>query len=398
MKKSLLSNGITLLVEKRPANTANVLVTVKTGSNFESPKEKGVSHFVEHILFEGTKTRSAIEITRAIEGIGGEIGAFTTNEEICFYVRVLPRHLATALDVLSDILKNPSFVDIEKERKIILSEIRMKHDEPRFFQWELFMKTLFPNHPVGSPISGTLDTVASITKEMIVDYYKKNFIANNMIVAYVGPNKGAEPLIKKFFSGLVPARKSLRKAFVFPARKNRSSTVLRNMSQSYLMFGFRTVARSNKDSYALDVVRSLLGRGLSGRLVHEIRTKRALAYEVGCHHESDKKYGFFAVYLNTDKKSLPKCLQIIRQEIRGLNNISPSELTEAKNFLEGEFVMETEDPQRYAVAISLWEYFGLGTGLKAYVANIGRVRIADVKRVARKYLGKGYSLALVKQK
>ena len=174
MHKYTLKNGLTLLFEKRATKTTAVEVTVKTGSNNESKKINGISHFIEHMLFEGTKTRkSSREIANEIEKLGGELNAYTSNERTAFFAKVLNKHFDKALEILSDIIKNPLFdkKNIEKERKVILKEINLVTDEPRFHQWILFQKTLFKKHPSKNPTYGTVEAVKTITKKDLLNYY-----------------------------------------------------------------------------------------------------------------------------------------------------------------------------------------------------------------------------------
>ncbi|MFH1511672.1 MAG: pitrilysin family protein, partial [Candidatus Woesearchaeota archaeon] len=213
MKKIVLTNGLPVLLSYRNSRTAALLVCVNVGSAFDS--KPGISHFVEHMVFEGTKSRTAFEITNSIEGIGGEISAYTSVERTCFYVKVLPKHLAAAVDVLLDIMMNPVFgaAAIDKECKVILSEIKLKHDEPRFYQWELFMRSLFKDHPVGRPIIGNSKSVGSVCRKDLVGFFRRFYVASNMRLAYVGPkvDKG----LFNSFSGIAAGKS--HKSFPDPA-------------------------------------------------------------------------------------------------------------------------------------------------------------------------------------
>jgi predicted Zn-dependent peptidase len=397
MNKLVLSNGLTVINAKKPAKTCSLVILVRTGSNFEQQEEKGVSHFIEHMLFEGTKKRSALDITRTIEGIGGEIGAYTTHDRTCFYVKGLPKHFDTALDVLHDIITSPVFrpKEIKKERQVILHEINMKLDEPRFLQWDLFLEAVFNKHPVSSPIIGTAETVAQLSRKQLIDYYHSHYVPGNITVAYAGPNTGVKAKITRKFSGL---RQRPVPLFAYPeASSNKRKIVRKNISQSYLILGFKTVPRKNKDSFALEVIRAILGRGLSGRVVNEIRTRRGYAYDVGCLHEASKDYGFFSVYLSTQKRNLKKSEEIIRRELNKLHTVTPREMEEAKNFLEGEYIMELEDVQKHAEASSFWDFCGLGTNIHSYVSSIQKVTKKDIIAVAEKHLTES-TLTILRQK
>jgi predicted Zn-dependent peptidase len=399
MRKRVLPNGLTVISAHSPSKTATLMVAVNTGSIFETIKENGITHFVEHMVFEGTKKRNALQITNEIEGIGGEIGAYTSNERTCFYIKVLPRHLDRALDVLFDIMHNPIFqkASIEKERKVIMDEINLKHDEPRFYQWELFMKTLFPSHPVSYPISGTEQSIKSVDRNRLLDYHRRYYVPNNMKVVYAGPkNTAIENRIEKVFWVMKSCRID-RPHIPFPKSAGKK-VVQRDVSQSYLVFGYQTVPRSNRDSYTLDVIRAIFGKGLSGRIVEEIRAKKGLAYEVGCQHEAGIDFGFFAVYLSTQRRNIRKCESIIRRHFARIGDLGAKELEEAKNYLEGEFVIEMEDNRKYADALAFWDYCCLNINLDDYLKHIRSVTKKDVVRVAKRYFSANPATAIIRQK
>jgi len=382
----MLSNGVTFVALDKDSPTSTIFVTIKVGSNNEVGREKGISHFLEHMVFEGTTTRSSFDISSAIEGLGGEIGAYTSNEETCFYITVADRHTRKAAEILFDVLANPVFDIklIEKERQVILSEIRQKHDEPRFYQWELFLRNLFPSHPAGSPISGTLGSVQSISRKILANYYEKYYSSGNAIVCFVGKSKSSRDIVENMFSKLRKGPQT--KIPNLSMAKNKPQVFVKKpMNQSYLVFGYQGVPRTHPDSYVLDIIRAVIGKGLSGRLVNDIRVDRGLAYEVGCQNDSGVSYGSFSIYLNTKTSDVATCLERINFHLDSLKDavVPKKELDEAKNFLEGELLMEIEESQKFAAAVSFWEYCGMGTDLKSYIRKIRSVTSHDVLRVAR---------------
>jgi len=400
MKKVVLNNGLTVIFEHRNTDTVGVEVCVNAGSNNEPQNLSGVSHFIEHLVFEGTKHRTAFQISNDIEGLGGEIGAFTSNERTCFYVKSLPKHFSKSLDVLADIIQNPTFSQksIEKERKVVLSEISMMHDQPRFYQWELFQKTLFKKHPARIPIIGTEKTVKAMTRKDIVKYHSRFYVANNIVLSIVGNVKNPIAIVKKKFSGLKQKELPAGHLEIEPPMESPVEAVeKRQIEQSYLVLGYKTVPRTHRDSYTLDVIRALLGKGLSGRLFTEIRTKRGLGYDVGVHHEVNAGYGFFAVYVSTEKNNVELCKSIILREFNKLSKLTKCELNDAKNFLEGEFLIENEDNQRLADTLAFWENAGNVYLVNSYLKNIRRVTAKDVAGVVKRYFTKNYALAVVSQ-
>lgn len=399
MQKFKLSNGLTVLVEKRPTLSLAIEVSVKVGSNYENPKIAGISHFIEHILFEGTKKRTAREIANGIEGIGGEINANTSNEKTSFYIRVLKKHFDVGLEVLADLIQNPAFNDlaIEKERKIILDEIDLIRDDPMIYQWILFQNKLFKKHPCKNPIYGDKEAIKAVTKKDILDFYKKYYVPNNTIITIVGDIK--DPITK------------VKNCFVFKKRKLKEKKRVaepgqhfieefaekREIEHSYLVLGYKVPERNNKESYVLDVIRAILGRGQSSRLFNEIRIKKGLGYLVGAHYESGTDYGFFGVYVSTDQKNVNEVKKIILDEIKKMENVEDKELVDAKKFIEGNFIIENEDVQNMASKIGYWEIIKDGGLISKYIKNIMEVSKKDIARVVKKYFKK-HTCIILEQK
>lgn len=397
MKRHKLENGLTVLTEKSNSKLTTVHITVKAGSVHEPKSLSGICHFIEHLVFDGTKKRTAMQISSEIEGIGGEISAYTSNEKTCFFVRAPNKHIKKAIDVLYDITANSTFTDefVEKERKIIISEIAMRKDQPRWHQFDMLLSALYKKHPAGRPIAGTVESVSRIKREDIVNFHRKYYLPNNMIVTVVGDTRNVLKLIKEKF---LFKKKDLRKAS-FPKEPKltsiRKKIEKRKMDQSYVSIGFHAVKKSDKDYYAMEVIRSIVGRPLSGRLFEEFRVKRALAYDVGAHLEEGIDFGFFMIYFSTQKKDVLKCRKLALDTLRNCHDISDKELRESKNFLEGEFLMTKEDSTNYAEEISEWEYAKKAEESKKFVSMIKKVTKEDIKRVIKKYLSGSYALAMI---
>ena len=403
MKKEVLKNKLTVVLVKKPTDSVAFMATAKIGSNYELNSQSGISHFVEHMLFEGTKSRpTALQIANEIESIGGEINAYTSTERTSFYVKVLGKHFDRGLDVISDIIQNPLFDSktIEKERRIILKEINMVTDEPRFHQWILFQKTLFKKHPTRNPTYGTVKTVKRMTRSDLVNYYKDHYKPNNIVLTVVGNlDKNAIQKIKNKLKDFKPGKiKKLKKIKEPKQTKPAKSIEKRKTLGSYMVFGYKAPAREDKDSYVLDVIRAILGRGQSGKIFDEIRNKRGLAYDVGAHYESAVDYGYIAVHVNTDKKNINKCIKIILAEFQKLKNITDKELKEAKDFLEGEFLLQNEDNFQFADQLGFWELVKDSRLMNEYIKKIKKVTKKDIINVVNKYLGKNYALAIIEQK
>jgi predicted Zn-dependent peptidase len=400
MKKIILKNGLTLLVDQRKTDTITVQATVKTGSNNETKGIHGISHFIEHMLFEGTKNRKEAKIiSNEIESLGGELNAYTSNERTCFYVKVPKKHFLKALDIVSDVLINPLFDNkaIEKERKIILKEINMVNDEPRFYQWILFQGKLFQKNHTKYPVYGFIQDVNKLNRKDILRYYEKYYVPNNTIISVSGDVKNIQ--IRDYFINFNKGRDISIKRIIEP--KLTKSIVVkekRKMLNSYLVLGYKTVSRLQKDSYVLDVIKAILGRGQSGRIFEEIRGKRGLAYEVGVHNEANNDYGFFSIYLNTDKTKVEVVKKIILEEMEKLKNhdLTEKELKEAKGYLEGQYILENEDTHDRADSLCFWESIKDANLAKGYLKEIRKVTMKDISKIAKKYFG-NYCLAMVEQ-
>ncbi|MFP4424707.1 MAG: M16 family metallopeptidase [Candidatus Woesearchaeota archaeon] len=395
MKEFSLENGIRVVFYPHEGQTTAVSVVVQTGSCNESSEEHGVAHFIEHMLFEGTKSRSAIQISSAVESKGGEIGAYTTYDRTCFYVKSLNKHLRESVDVLWDVLSNPVFSEksIEKEREVILSEISLRKDEPRYLQWDLLLGDLFKGYSLEHPIIGDKESVSNMTRKMLLDFYERNYKGSNLLITVVGSEEGLSA-VKEFASfpgGEITGCDSVEKV----SDEKSYVTVQRDISQSYLLLGYRTVPLYHEDSEALEVLRAILSRGMSGRLFDEIRNKRGLAYEVGAFHNPSTLYGFFVFSVCTQKKHIPTCLDIIGKELR--REIGSKELIDAKQFLEGEFIMENEDNQNLSENLAIWKQAGVVENFPEYCRRIKAVGIDDLKRVIDRYFSNGFSRVLVEE-
>ncbi|MBI2541544.1 insulinase family protein [Candidatus Woesearchaeota archaeon] len=402
MNKYMLKNGITLLFEKNNSKSVAVEVMFKFGSNFENKKTLGLAHFLEHMLFEGTKKRKdSREIANEIERFGGEFNAYTTGDRTAFFIKIINKRIDTALDILSDMVSSPVFDDkiIEKEKRVVLKEINMVTDDSRLHQWILFHKALFEKHPVKNPTYGTVHTVKSFGKGQVADYYRSHYIPNNMIISIVGNIANARKKAERYFGSLKPNNIVYRARVNEPLQKKGKKIVeKRENLNSYMVLGYKTVPRLHKDSYALDVIAAVLGRGQSGWIFDEIRNKRGLAYQAGVNDENESDYGTFAVYTSLDKKNIGKAKEIILQQFRRLETISSKDLEDAKTYVEGNHTLETEDNFSRADNLAMWESIKDAGLAESYLKKINKITINDVRRAAKKYLNDRYAMVVIEQK
>jgi predicted Zn-dependent peptidase len=400
MEKHKLRNGLNVYIERMPSKSVSIEICVKAGSVNENKKQSGISHFIEHMLFNGTKKRpSSHAISNEIEKLGGDFNAATSHERTVFYIKVPGKHIDVALDVLSDMLINPLFDEktTEKEKKIIVDEIKMINDQPRYFQWVLFQEALFKKHPAKNPIYGSIEVVNSLHRDNLLNYFKTFYIPSNMSVFVVGnTGKNIHSKLERYF-GSIPVSGKLRKERFFEPKQTTTVTkrLKRKTLQSYMILGYKTPNRRNKDCYSLDIIRAVLGKGQSGWIFDRVRTELGLAYDVGVVHHPCSDFGFFSVYVNTAKKNQELVKKEILLLLKKLEAVSEKEIAEAKTFIEGEYLLTSEDSQKRADMLSYWDSVGVPEGAKDYLKNIRKVTKKDVVSISKKYFTKNYALAII---
>ncbi|HLC81741.1 MAG TPA: pitrilysin family protein [Candidatus Nanoarchaeia archaeon] len=397
MQKITLPNGLTVIHQPKKSNSIVVELQVNVGSNDEGAEERGISHFLEHLLFEGTEKRPTNQlISNEIESIGGDFNAYTTNERTCFYVKVLKKHFVLAAEIISDIMQHSLFKEehIEREKNVVMKEIDMINDEPRFYQWLFLQKNLFKNHPCRYPTYGDKAIIKNLTKQKICSYFKKHYRPENMTLSVVGDASGWRRVIAEKFIMERGNKTSQKKVKEYSAGKGQVVREKRKISNTYTVIGFKTVPRSHRDSYVLEVINGILGRGQSGRMFAEIRSRHGLAYDVGSQNIGEITYGYFAVYATVDKKNVNLVKNLIDAEIGKLRQVTEKDLQEAKYFIEGNYLLELEDTQKVADQILFWEQVSKASLMNSFVNQVKKVTVNDVKRVASKYFRKGTLVVL----
>ena len=402
MKKYALANGIKILFEKNNSKSVSVEVMFNVGSNYEPAKIAGISHYLEHMLFEGTKKRkNSTQIANEIEKYGAEFNAYTTGDRTAFFIKIINKRFGKALEILSDMIKNSVFDGkiMEKEKKVILKEINMVTDDPRQHQWIIFHKSLFEKHPARNPTYGSKETVKAIDRATLMNYFNKYYLPNNMIVSIVGNVGKAREQVSRYFSDMKPGKITQNNAIKEPKQnKPKKFVEKRKINNSYMVLGYKSASRLDYDSYILDVIYGILARGQSGWLFDEIRNKRGLAYQVGAMHETEKDHGYFAVYTGLDKSNIEKARKIILEQFKRLGKISRKELEEAKTYLEGNHALMIEDNFHLADNNAYWESIKDSSLAKNYIKNIKKVTADDIKRAAKKYFNDNYTLIVIEQK
>ena len=347
MQIDTLDNGLRVVMEDIPfVRSVSFGIWVKNGSRDENEDTNGISHFIEHMLFKGTQKRSAKDIADAMDEIGGQVNAYTSKEYTCYYTRTLDIHFDVALDVLSDMFFNARFdqSDIEKECNVIIEEINMYEDTPEDIVHDLLQQATYKNGSLGFPIIGNTKTIQTFDHDKFVEYIGKHYIPGNTIISVAGnlSNCGAFEKIKNAFSGFkgpAPAKDSIAQIYT-PSFLTKE----KDIEQVHLCVGFPGIAVGTDDSYAMAMVNTILGGGMSSRLFQTIREEHGLAYSVYSYHTGFADTGIFAIYAALTPAQQEDVMNLILEEVQKLfkNKISKSQLSRTKEQLKSNYIMSLE--------------------------------------------------------
>ena len=380
--------------------SVSIGVWLTRGSRHETAERGGIAHFVEHMLFKGTTSRSAEDIAQAIDSIGGQLDAFTAKEYASYYIKVLDEHLPLAIDILSDIVRNPAFTpeDIEREKKVVVEEIKMVEDTPDDLVHELFTQGFWENHALGRPILGTRDTVESFDSDLLRSYFRDAYTAKNLIVSAVGniEHGRVRDLVEERFGSLV----QIGEPFDQQAPRVVPKTLIRNkeLEQSHLCVGVDSYPQKHDDRYSSYVLNTLLGGSMSSRLFQNIREKRGLAYAVFSGLSAYRDAGSFTVYAGCSNDAVGQVIDLVVEELRTVKKtpVPDAELQRSKDHLKGSLMLSLESTSSRMSHLARQEiYFDRQFGLDETLAGIEKVTAADVQRVAADLFKNGSLAATV---
>jgi predicted Zn-dependent peptidase len=348
IRKQVLPNGVTILSEEMQGiRSVAIGVWVKTGSRHESAERNGISHFIEHMVFKGTKNRSALDIARQMDAIGGNMDAFTGKESICFNAKVLDEHLPIAVDVISDLVLNPTFEpkDIDREKGVILEEIKMDEDNPDYLVHEIFTQNFWKDHPLGMPILGTKETVKALNQQAILENFTARFSAGNLVISAAGSLNHDEfaRLIAERFAKL-PV---IPNGHHYPAPKVNAKIITRNkksLEQVQLCMGVPAPFISHEKRYVSYILNTLLGGGMSSRLFQKVREEQGLVYSIYSDLNPYSDTGCLCVYAGTSRESAPKVVQAVLDEFKRVKSerVPEEELERVKDQLKGSLMLSLE--------------------------------------------------------
>lgn len=391
-KKSILDNGLTVISEHiKSVRSVSVGVWIKTGSRFEEMEQNGIAHFLEHMVFKGTKRRSALKIAQSLESIGGNLNAFTGKEVTCYYAQALDIHLKQVIDVLSDMLCYSIYPEkeIEKEKMVVKEEIKAVKDTPEDYIFDVFQEKLFPDCTLGNPILGTEKTISDFNRDALLSFWKKYYTSSNIIISAAGnlSHDKLVQLIEKYFH--LPQSDKKYKPSPVKTSEFDSFELHQPINQAHLCLGNIGIPYSSNMRYPLLLLNTYLGGGMSSRLFQKLREKNGLAYSVYSFIDFYKDTGIFGVYIGTDKNKFGKAKKLLIQELESVSNkhLANNTMTKLKNQLKGNIVIGFESTSRRMSQLGKNEiYFGKNIGIDEIIQNVDNVDSEDVFKVAKEII------------
>jgi predicted Zn-dependent peptidase len=403
------SSGLRVVTERMAsARSVSLGFWVLAGSRDEAPAISGSSHFLEHLLFKGTTTRSARDIAEAFDAVGGDVNAFTAKEYTCYYARVLDRDLPMAVDHLCDMLQSSVLrtADLDAERQVILEEIHMHEDSPEDVVYDMFTETLWPDHPLGRPILGTKETIADAGRASVRRFYKRHYVPGNLVIAAAGGVRHDELL--ELLSSHMDTGKArtdgqaaswnLRAGGAAPAPSGRSIVKRKKTEQANILLGTNGLARTDPDRFAFLIVNTALGGGMSSRLFQEIREKRGLAYSVYSYHSQYTEAGVFSAYAGSTPARAEDVIALLRRELDDVagGGLTEEEFDRAKGHVKGSLVLSLEDPGSRMSRIGKSEIaHGEILTVDQSLRRIDAVTLEDARRVAKRVLSQPMTLTVL---
>jgi predicted Zn-dependent peptidase len=383
--------------------SSSVVLMFGGGSRTEDSRLAGASHFIEHLYFKGTQRRpSSKEIANAIEGVGGFINASTDKELTAYWVRVPSVHTDLGLDVLFDLVSNSKVdsADIERERAVILEELKMYQDQPQDHVVNLFEELMWPGHPLGRDIAGTLESVSRLTRDEILEFANTYYRSPNLVVGHAGPLEDAHVLESVSSRLSLPRDLNGSAAALEPPPLDRAHVLVRRQKteQAHICLGVRAWSYLHPDRYAIDLLNTVLGEGMSSRLFLNIRERLGLAYDVHSFTQKHRDTGYVAVYLGVDPKKAVEAVRAVVAELRMLadHEVLPDELDRAKEFTKGRLRLELETTNGVAFWLTYQELLlGQIRTIDEELAYVDEVTAADIQRVAGEILSGPLQMSVI---
>ncbi len=408
VRRTVLPSGLRIVTEEvSSVRSAAVGIWVNIGSRDEAPATAGASHFLEHLLFKGTPRRNALEISSAIESVGGEMNAFTSKEYTCFYARVIDTDLPMAVDVISDLITSSIVTaeDVDAERKVVLEEIAMRDDDPSDLVHDLYAETYYGDTALGRPILGTIDSINNMSRNTVFNYYKKRYLPQDLVVAVAGNIKHKrvvamveEALSRDNFLDVQGTPQIRPNTPIKRGKQGRVGIIYRKSEQAHMFYGMEGVARNDDRRFTMGVLSSALGGGMSSRLFQEIREKRGLAYSVYSYAQQFAGSGQIGFYAGCNPSKATEVINIIQEVLADVasNGMSHEEIERAKGAVRGSLVLSQEDSASRMSRIGKSEIvYGDIMGFDEILKAVARVTPEDVRVIASEFLTKTPTLGVV---
>ena len=392
IQKETLPNGLTIITEAMPhVRSVAVGIWVKSGSRIEPAPVTGISHFIEHMVFKGTEHRSAEEIAREVDAVGGQMDAFTAKEMVCFNAKVMDEHLPRTFEVLSDLVLAPLFrePDIDKERNVILEEISMEEDNPDYLVHEIFSQNFWLDHAIGRPILGTRESLAGIGRERLFEFFRRWYTPNQMLITAAGrlEHERLVELVAEKFGRLAPHQDG-RQDPVPQAHARISTRTKRELEQVHLCVGVPTHPLPHPQRFAVSVLNSILGGGMSSRLFQNVREKEGLAYAIFSDLNAYRDTGCLSVYAGTAPETARQTLRLILAELTRLKQepVPLEDLRRAQENLKGNLMLSLESTAARMTKLAREEiYFGRSFTPEEVLAAVDAVTPEDLQTLARNF-------------
>lgn len=397
-----MDNNAKVLTEKMAhVRSVSIGFFVDIGSRYETPDINGASHFIEHLMFKGTGRRTPKDIAEELDAVGGQLNAFTTKEYTCYYARVLDEHFDLAVDLLGDMLFESKFdpADIDRERNVIIEEIKMYEDTPDELVHDIFAGSIWRGHSLGQPIIGTADVINSLSRDSLYDYYKTHYNPGRMIVAVAG-NINHDVVIDRLRPVFEKREvKESPRQVNTPANKRQITCRNKDTEQVHLIVGAPGLKLDHEKIYVMQIINTILGGGLSSRLFQEIREQRGLVYSVYSYHSSYHDTGLFGVYAGLSKQNVDEVLALIFKQVRDIqvNGVKEEELHRAREQLKGNLYLSLENVNTRMSRLGKSQlYLGRVVAPEEIINKVNKVTISDIQELAKEVLDpQGFSLASI---
>lgn len=390
-RKTILDNGLRIVTETIPyVRSVSIGLWTNVGSRDEDVSTNGVSHFLEHMVFKGTRSRNVRDIAQSLESLGGYMNAFTTKEQTCYWARVLDEHVTEALDVLSDLIQHPLLrqEDIEKEKQVVIEEMRNSEDDPEDIIHEYFEKALFPEHPIGFPIIGTEANVRRFKRSTLRAHVASHYHPSRVVLAAAGniQHDVLVGLARKYLGKLGAGARPLPRRPVPPKLEHSTyAEYIRPISQAHVCLGTVSYSIRHRDRYPLMVMNALLGEGMSSRLYQNIRERYGFAYSVYSYLNPMSDTGIFGAYIATDRKNIENSIELIHKELNRLKArpVPKSELERTKSQIKGTLMLSLENMSGRMMRLGSGElYFESFSTLDSILRKVDAVTQDSIVRVA----------------